>query len=252
MRKHWISTLCLSWLLAFALGSGVLAQTDSDGDLNADTTDPFPSDPSQGGVYAGGTITYNVLMTGDLDATSITGTVLTIAADGVTFDGNGHKIIASNAETVISLTGRSGVTVKNVNVAGDPATRTGRGFFLNASSNNTVTNCDASDRGIGILVVGVSNSNVMSNNRIRNTSDVQQFAGYYGAIVVAIAGAGGNKLLDNDVQGSYTGMAIVGDSQLRSPETFLATTLLELTFGTFPIELFPAWCSQPPSGIPFI
>ena len=49
-------------IFLLSLSSPVLAQVDSDGDLNADITDPFPTDPSQGGVYIGGTITYNVLL----------------------------------------------------------------------------------------------------------------------------------------------------------------------------------------------
>ncbi len=51
-------------VLMLGFGSFALAQVDSAGDLNADITDPWPNDPIQGGVYFGGTITYNVLMRG--------------------------------------------------------------------------------------------------------------------------------------------------------------------------------------------
>jgi len=84
IRAVLVSTL-LTMLAIFSLGlsSPVQAQAvDSDGDLNADVTDPFPADPNQGGVYVGGTITCDVLMTGDLDATGFTGTVINIVADG--------------------------------------------------------------------------------------------------------------------------------------------------------------------------
>ena len=37
-------------VLFFSFGGFALAQVDTDGDLNADITDPFPGDPLQGGV----------------------------------------------------------------------------------------------------------------------------------------------------------------------------------------------------------
>ena len=97
--------------LIFAASSAV-GQVDSDDDLNADIADPFPFDPTQGGVYVGGTIDYDVLMTGDLDATGFTGTVLTITGDGLTFDGNGQQMIAPDAQKGFRIATADGFTLK--------------------------------------------------------------------------------------------------------------------------------------------
>ena len=103
-------------ILSLGMVSFVAAQIASDGDLNADVTYPWPNDATQGGVYAGCTITYNVLMAGDLDATGFSGTVITIANDGITFDGNGKTITAPAADQVISV-GNSSTVLTNITLA---------------------------------------------------------------------------------------------------------------------------------------
>ena len=81
----------------------------------------------------GDTITSNAILVADLDCTGTTGTVLTIGANNVYFDGQGHKILVPNATLMVGLTGRTGVSILNVDlsgVAGNGITISGGGRTL--------------------------------------------------------------------------------------------------------------------------
>lgn len=211
MKVKLLFMLLLFFLMGFS--SFVAAQVDSDGDLNCDSVDPAPSDPSVGAVFPGVTITYDVLLCSDLDATGFTGTVITISADGVTFDGNGHQIIAPNAGTVILLGGRSSVTVENVNISGDPASPDGFGVHVlsrfGVPQNNIVRNVDASFRSIGIRIEGAGLNNTITDNIVRGASSI--------GIDVFLNGQpdGGNHVRNNDVRGGNVGIQIFRDADAR-------------------------------------
>jgi len=179
-------------VLILGLSSFSVAQVDTDNDLNADVTDPFPTDPTQGGVYAGATITYDVLMTGDLDATGIPGTVITITVNGVTFDGNGHNVIATEAQYGISVQYVQNIIVKNVVIKAPNATGlslgsvtgstisevtsigagSGNGITLQGCSNNVVENCILSGRNRGITAYGDGDNNTFRNNDCSQSTDI--------------------------------------------------------------------------------
>ncbi len=63
-------------------------------------------------------VTADVTLTADLDCTGFTGTILTVGANGITIDGQGHRIIAPDASAMISLGGRSGVSIVNIDLSG--------------------------------------------------------------------------------------------------------------------------------------
>src|SRR5687767_4547714 len=51
----------------------------------------------------GSSITSDLTLTADLDLTGCSGTALSIGADGITIDGQGHRIIAPDASVVILI-----------------------------------------------------------------------------------------------------------------------------------------------------
>ena len=191
MRVKLIISIVLVAILGF--GSFGFAQLlDSDGDLNADSADPFPGDPLQGGVFAGAIITYNVLMAGDLNVpVGFTGIVITIAADGVTFDGNGHQIITSVVGTVMQINNRMNVTIVNVIV---PGMGFGTGLTIGGTFGNTVTGCDFSNHSIGIQIDGNPGGavgNILDGNNCSN-----------GAIGINVSSSSGNQILNNNCSGN--------------------------------------------------
>src|SRR5659263_256295 len=102
--------------------------------------------------------TLTCTMTADLIET------IQIDSNGVTLDGNGHTITGSTNANGVSLSERSGVTIKNMNIQGFSG-----GVSLFRSNNNylignNITNITA---GIGIAL-GESNNNMLSNNNVSN------------------------------------------------------------------------------------
>ena len=208
--------------LGLCFGTLLFAQVDTDGDLNADITDPFPGDPLQGGVYVGGTITYDVLMTGDLDATGFTGTVIIIAADGVTFDGNGHQIIAPDTGTVMLVNNQVNVTIVNVN---SPGTGSGSGLELLSSSGNTVTGSDFSSHRFPISING-GGSNTIDGNNCSN-----------GGTGINVTGSAGNLILNNLITNCLSrGIGISSSSGSQIFHNNIFSNNLNL-FSDQPIEL---------------
>ena len=165
-------TIFLFLFLLFGIQSAIWAQLDSDGDLNADITDPDPYNPTQGGVYPGVVITYDVLMAGDLDATGFTGDVITITGDGITFDGNGYQIVAPDASTAIKVYSSDRIVLHGIHAPGIPnaiyflevtnsiveevtavGNGTGAGIRIERGSvGNTIRNCDFSNHQKGVHI----------------------------------------------------------------------------------------------------
>ena len=165
-------TIFLFLFLLFGIQSAIWAQLDSDGDLNADITDPDPYNPTQGGVYPGVVITYDVLMAGDLDATGFTGDVITITGDGITFDVNGYQIVAPDASTAIKVYSSDRIVLHGIHAPGIPnaiyflevtnsiveevtavGNGTGAGIRIERGSvGNTIRNCDFSNHQKGVHI----------------------------------------------------------------------------------------------------
>ena len=161
MRRNGLFLVALVGTAALLLGLScpVMAEVDTDGDGNADSADPAPYDPNEGGVYAGAVITYDVLMAGDLDATGHTGAVITISKSGVIFDGNGHRIIAPDASH--GITGRylKNVTVVQVEIIAPHTT----GILLGHVTHSTVSGVTSVGPGGTGISMGYGNDNVVEN-----------------------------------------------------------------------------------------
>ena len=116
----------------------------------------------------GATITANLILTADLDCTGHTGTALTVGADGVTIDGQGHSILAPDAWRGIDSQ-HNGVGIVNLTVSGGSSS----GIFLSGSG-NTIAGVDVSwnspePKGLGLHLSYASDSvidNVIANNRL--------------------------------------------------------------------------------------
>jgi len=226
---HVCITILLFLFLLFGIQLAIWAQVDSDGDLNADVTDPSPNDPNQGGIYPGAVITYDVLMAGDLDATGFTGTVITIAADGVTFDGNGHKIIAPDAsqgitvqyaqdvpDDIVELTGvviiapntglkLYGVTESTISWVTSVGPG-GYGIVIYESADNLIKDCTLSGRNRGIFIVGsISTNNIIRNNDLSQCSE---------AVNAVTSSPAGNEFLDNNCSESDWGLSLFEPAEI--------------------------------------
>jgi len=103
---------------------------------------PAPSDP-----LCETEVVSDLTLTGDLDCSGVIGTALTLAADDVVFDGAGHRVIAPHASVVIAAVGRSGVTIRDVDVSGTRGH--GTGLLLNGGAGNTVSGVTADRRATG-------------------------------------------------------------------------------------------------------
>ena len=89
-----------------------------------------------------------------------------IASSGVTLDGNGRTITGSNILQSIglSLPGRSGVTIKNLNVI-----QFSTGVYLSNSNNNyLIGNNSNSNNEDGIFLEYYSNNNTLIGNNASN------------------------------------------------------------------------------------
>ena len=118
-----------------------------------------------------------------------------IDSNGVTFDGNGHTITGSGTEGVY-LSGRSGVTIKNMNIQGFSEGVTlsfsnnnylignnvtnitkgtsfyfGYGFFLGSSNNNMIRGNNVSNNDDGITLYGSDNNTLSGNTANSNKNN---------------------------------------------------------------------------------
>ncbi|MDO8572514.1 MAG: NosD domain-containing protein [bacterium] len=114
-----------------------------------------------------------------------------IDSNGITLDGNSHMLTGSNTGNGVYLSGfsgRTGVTIKNLNVkkflngillrgsnntlTNNTTTSNSYGIFLGyLSNNNTLTNNTASSNGFGIYLYFSSNNILMNNVAQENSSD---------------------------------------------------------------------------------
>ncbi|MBI5147947.1 MAG: right-handed parallel beta-helix repeat-containing protein, partial [Parcubacteria group bacterium] len=88
--------------------------------------------------------------------------IIQIDSDGITLDGNGHKIIGTD-DIGVYLFQRTGATVKNINVEGSIY-----GIYLQSSSNNTISNNVVSNNSETGLTLSDSHGNLITENEISN------------------------------------------------------------------------------------
>jgi parallel beta-helix repeat protein len=103
-------------------------------------------------------VTKTCTMTSDLIET------IQIDSNGTTLDGNGYQTAGSGTGYGVNLTGRSGVTIKNLNVG-----QFGNGFYLLNSNNNYLIGNAPSENDNGIVLSG-SSSNMLSSNIANSNS----------------------------------------------------------------------------------
>lgn len=117
-------------------------------------------------VVATETITVNTVMDHDVVVTSGHGIV--VAADGITIDGNGHRIVFTGRPALatdpgglpsgIRIAGRNRVTLKNFSVISGFA----NGIDVGSGTGNVVRNCTTQDS----LYAGLTGSGVTAENNI--------------------------------------------------------------------------------------
>ncbi|MBI2937595.1 MAG: right-handed parallel beta-helix repeat-containing protein [Thaumarchaeota archaeon] len=105
------------------------------------------------------TITSNTVLTEDHYGNII------IAADNITLDGNGYTVTGNNSGVGVSLSERTGVTVKNLKIK-NFATGVSVGGYSNNNDiiGNTITNNEWNGIGVGVG----SRNNTIASNTIRN------------------------------------------------------------------------------------
>jgi hypothetical protein len=106
----------------------------------------------------GTTITTSLTLTADLDCTGVTGNAITVGADDLIIEGNGHRIIAPHATNVITATNRRRVTVRNLDVSGPRGV--GRGVVIQGAVGHVVSNVTADGREIGVEIRDTIDFNV--------------------------------------------------------------------------------------------
>ena len=93
-----------------------------------------------------------------------------IDSDNIILDGNGRTITGGNTGSGVFLSGRTGVTIKNLNVQ-----KFSQGILLDDSSNNTLTGNTASNNSDGIALsyssVRTSNDNILTDNTVSDNYD---------------------------------------------------------------------------------
>jgi len=112
----------------------------------------------------GTTITTNTTLTGDVDCIGFTGNAITIGANNVTFDGAGFKLVAPDAAIAVRVIGRTGTTIKNLDVSGWCL---GYGIYIQNGSNNTVDTVIADGRQYGFYfdtTSGITARNLSSDS----------------------------------------------------------------------------------------
>jgi parallel beta-helix repeat protein len=112
-----------------------------------------------------------------LDGTYNITAKINVAKNNVSIRGNGNATIlkrmydSSTGEGVITLTGRSGCKIANLQVDGNKTSYTNSnnyGIYLNNSSNNTITGNTCNNNEYGIRITG--NNNTVTGNTCNNNS----------------------------------------------------------------------------------
>lgn len=120
-------------------------------------------------ISCGDTITEDTILTQDL--LNCPGTGLTIGADNIVLDCQGHSITGGGTNNGIYLNRRTGVTIKNCNVA-----NFAYGIWFYYSSNSTLIDINIyGNRYQGIALTGSSYTNITNNNIYSNPTGIHPF-----------------------------------------------------------------------------
>ena len=149
----------------------------------------IPSDVSFG-TWDGSTYT----LTTDLTE------AIVIDRDGFTLDGANHTVTGSGSGNGVTLNGRSGVTVKDLDVQGFSI-----GIYLANSSDNAITGSTVSGSSYAIYLLGDTGGNTIEGNILSGN-------GY--AIYAGKSTGVGNSYVDNDLSRSTAfSLWIASDAQ---------------------------------------
>ncbi len=123
-----------------------------------------------------------------------------IDSDGVTLDGDGHTLTGSNTGNGVYLYGRTGVTLKNLNVKGFY-----NGIYLFGSSDNTLIGNNASNNNYGIISEKGSGNNTLIGNNASNN--------FYG---IHLFGSSNNTLSGNTANSNNGDGIILGSGDMHT------------------------------------
>jgi len=117
----------------------------------------------------GTTLTASLTLNADLDCTGVTGDVFTIAANDITIDGNGFRVIAPHARSVVSATNRQRATIRELNLSNNKAT--GTAVYVDGGAGHRISDIIVDRRNRGLDVrnatdVGIANVTVRRTNEI--------------------------------------------------------------------------------------
>jgi M6 family metalloprotease-like protein len=130
-------------------------------------------------------------------AQDITETVQ-VDGDGITLDGNGHKISITPEYTTngIYISGKTGVVLKNLAISGSFFS-----VFLNQSDNNNIRNNIFSGNYVGVSIMYGSNNTIAGNI----ISDINGYG-------LSVDYSNSNTVNDNTIDSSYYGIIFYGGS----------------------------------------
>ncbi|MHB8859141.1 MAG: right-handed parallel beta-helix repeat-containing protein [Thermoleophilia bacterium] len=135
--------------------------------------------------------TKTCVMLGDADVSNYMGIAMDgiiVADNGITLDGNGHQLLGGGGANGVTVSGRSGVTVKNLSMR-----FFNQGVYLNNSSGNTISGNIAGDANQNGIYLAASSGNLISGNNASGN--------YYNGIVLD-AGSINNVVRDNTAVGA--------------------------------------------------
>jgi len=156
-----------------------------------------PSDP-----LCGTALTEDLTLTGDLDCSGTTGTILTLDGDGLTLDGAGFTILAPRATRVIYAVGRDGLTIQDLDLSARRPV--GTGIDLVGGSGHTLLDVRASGRATGVRLDGNDGVTVLRLEAEEATSTGLALHGVTGPILLEdlhLGGAHGDGLALTDISG---------------------------------------------------
>ena len=196
-------------------------------------------------VTCGSTLMESTLLKEDLDCSSVTGSVITIGADAITFDGSGHKIIAPSAARVIGGGGRRKIVIRNMDLSG---TGVGNGIEMSTVKDSIVENVTVHGRVYGVIFRYTNDNLIVRGNDLSANWVGLEVAG--SSATVSSNKLGGNGfgvsyvnassmtlLADNDFSGSTTAITMLWASgivfdglTLNNPKAIVVDTSNNLVF----------------------